>query len=122
MSGAALVDLASPHLQAFKERARDAEDAPAGEGNVPSDWVPDNVVDRKHLPTVQLTRTRLLELAADRSLSIDALCWSILAWGGMYDSNRNRLGRVSDRSWQVGSWRSYVLEHHRPPPIFVESA
>lgn len=46
-----------------------------------------------------INRARLLELAADEKTSIDDLCVSILAWGGMRPANRKRLFERSARPW-----------------------
>ncbi|MEW4398472.1 hypothetical protein AB1J06_07270 [Agrobacterium tumefaciens] len=44
-------------------------------------------------------RARLLEFAADEKISVEDLCVSILAWGGMRPANRNRLFERSARPW-----------------------
>lgn len=52
-----------------------------------------------HLPDQSQNRSTLIGLAADSSVPTPAVCWSILAWGGMHGRHRDALHGQSDRDW-----------------------
>lgn len=94
-----LLDLASTHFKTFASLvSKGSNDEPGGK--IPADWVlPLSVADQAMLAKKQLSRSEVLALVQNNSAPIDAVCWSILAWGGMDNANRDYLATVTDLSW-----------------------
>ncbi|MBY5475287.1 hypothetical protein HFO86_34655 [Rhizobium leguminosarum] len=93
------------HLAVLKDAnpAPPVFDEDVAEGEGPQDWF-NAVKDYPHELTCTelketINRARLLAMAKGRKVSIDDLCITILAWGGMRPANRNRLFERSARPW-----------------------
>ncbi|WP_375178233.1 8-oxoguanine DNA glycosylase OGG fold protein [Sphingobium yanoikuyae] len=97
---ASLLDLTSAHFEKFASLVcKDCNSEEPG-GKIPASWVPpSSVADHTILAKEKLSRSEVLTLAQDETAPIDAVCWSILAWGGMDDANRDHLAKVIDPSW-----------------------
>lgn len=51
------------------------------------------------LPASTQKRMDLLNLAGNATVPTEAVCWSVLAWGGMHGRHRNALYNSSDQQW-----------------------
>ncbi|WP_146101812.1 8-oxoguanine DNA glycosylase OGG fold protein [Rhodopila globiformis] len=72
------------------------------EGKSPAKWYKRGPNQRPEIGVQLLesvNRAKLIEMQPDRSVSTHANCISILAWGGMRDSNRDHLFGKRDEGW-----------------------
>ncbi|MEA3538365.1 MAG: hypothetical protein U9R73_04470 [Pseudomonadota bacterium] len=86
------------HFAAFGAKTCNIEISDPLSNLIPRVWA-DGTGLSEALPATQQNRASLLALAADESVPIAAVCWSILAWGGMHGRHRDALHGQADLKW-----------------------
>jgi len=86
------------HLSAFRKMAGRVTIADPPAKLVPRLWAKATGMGES-LPATRQTRASLLALAANDAVSTAAVCWSILAWGGMHGRHRDALHQQADYRW-----------------------
>lgn len=93
-----MAELDTTHLEQFRATVPTGPIVGQPGKIVPRQWAPCKDLSN-HLPAFAPSRSNLFEMAADSSIPTEALCWSVLAWGGMHGNNRKTLVTRGNRSW-----------------------
>lgn len=84
---------AQKHFEYFKDKALSVKEYETAIGKSPAMF---SGLCETPLKVELLSRSCLFDMAADQSVPIDALCISILAWGGVHKNNINNAFSYSD--------------------------
>jgi hypothetical protein len=86
------------HLAFFKDRLIPGPIFDPKSRKIPRKWAERTGLGA-HLPDMPINRDDLFKLIENQEILTSAVCWSILAWGGMHGKHRDSLMEQKDDRW-----------------------